>query len=484
MASLSKLTPFDKADWYRGQLLMNQYPSYAEFLAYLANPLFVPREDYNPNLHPRTYKTQPAQYVKTKAEQTKKVNEAWARKKRELQGVDEWWDNKVGSYYYDRNTQTNKSRVNLPWWNPYENREWTLKEIDAQPSSFIDAEEGVRSYNRYYFSRPQSVTRILAVPHKTTGQPTKKKYLQVAYHNPITQNTEWFGYWDEYQGPRDHANYQGYGSRPELYLTDEDRDRMELMHPIMYVSGVNPESYHDKTNQYHDTTKAEYEKHLKYSLAGLTPAKLKEHEKRVKDAERNNWQIWSKKKYTGAEPPSDPIALLNVTKAVRYAQDFPQIKAFTVGARGKVKLQREVLTEDNTSWKVWRSQVIINLHDFGSHLADLEALLKKSMITQTDSDNAEHIKAAKAKIRKEKANIKKRQDPASIAKEVAERMKNVQADVEADAARYIERSEEQIQRQKDWLAQKKTEMKEITAGDEDAFRKIYDRRDRDEIRVW
>ena len=476
MASLSKLTPFDKADWYRGQLLMNQYPSYAEFLAYLSNPLFVPREDYNPNIHLRTHKTQPAQYVKTKAEQTKKVNEAWARKKKELQGVDEWWDNKVNRYW--------EPRVNLPWWNPYENREWTLKEIDAQPSDFIDGR----------FSRPRSETRIRHVPHKTTGQPTKKSYLQVAYLNPITQNTEWFGYWDEYQGPRDHANYQGYGSRPELYLTDEDRDRMELMHPIMYVGGIEPEFYHDKTHPNYDNTRARYEKHLKYSLAGLTPAKLKEHEKRVKEAERHNWQIWSKKKYTGTEPPSDPLALLNVTKAVRYAQDFPQIKAFTVGARGKVKLQREVLTDpyatgtsqtvDNTSWKLWRSQVIINLHDFGSHLADLEALLKKSMITQTDSDNAEHIKAAKAKIRKEKANIKKRQDPASIAKEVAERMKNVQADVEADAARYIERSEEQIQRQKDWLAQKKTEMKEITAGDENAFRKIYDRRDRDEIRVW
>ena len=240
-------------------------------------------------------------------------------------------------------------------------------------------------------------------------------------------------------------------------------------------------SYHDKTNPHHDDTKAEYEKHLKYSLAGLTPAKLKEHEKRWKQRSREMWQIWSKKKYTGAERPSDPTALLNVTKAIRYAQDFPQIKALTVGARGKAKLLREVLMENYDPWRPVRNQVIINLHDFGSHLADLEALSEKTMIAQTESDNAGNIKAAKAKIRKEKATIKKRQDPASIAKEVAERMKNVQADVEADAALYIERSEKEIQKQKDWLAQKKIEMKEITAGDEAAFRRIYDSHNRDEI---
>ena len=124
MANLSKLTSYDKADWYRGQALMNEYPSYAEFLAYLTNPLTIHDPDDKWG-----HRDKPAQYVKTKAEQTQKANEAWAKKKNELQGVDEGRDNKVGSYYYDGNTQTNKSRVNLPWWNPYENREWTLKEI-------------------------------------------------------------------------------------------------------------------------------------------------------------------------------------------------------------------------------------------------------------------------------------------------------------------------------------------------------------------
>ena len=229
MANLSKLTSYDKADWYRGQALMNEYPSYAEFLAYLTNPLTVP---YGPPSH---HRTKPAQYVKTKAEQTQKANEEWkAVKSGQLRGLNEWFDNNL--YYGD-------NRVILPWWNPYENREWTLKEISGQPTDFIDTEEGEgRSYHRYDFSRPQSVTRIRYVPHKTTGQPTKKKYLQVAYHNPITKKTEWLGYWDDYHGPRDLARYQGYYSyRPQLYLTSEDRDRMELMHPIMYVSGVNPE---------------------------------------------------------------------------------------------------------------------------------------------------------------------------------------------------------------------------------------------------
>ena len=398
-----------------------------------------------------------------------------------LGGYKEWFNDHLHSYAsYGGSYQ---SKVILPWWNPYENREWTLKEISAQPSKFIQAEEG-RDYNSYYFSQPKSVTRIRGVPHKTTGQPTKKKYLQVAYYNPITKETEWFGYWDEYQGPRDHANYQGYGTRPELYLTDADLDRMELMHPIMEVKGVNFDSYHDKTNPYHDDTKAGYEKHLKYSLAGLTPAKLKEHEKRQKQRARERWQIWSKKKYTGAERPSDPTALLNVTKAIRYAQQFPQIKSLTIGARGTAKLLRKVLMENYDPWRPERNQVIINLHDFGPHLADLEALSEKAMIAQTESDNAGNIKAAKAKIRKEKATIKKRQDPASIAKEVAERMKNVQADVEADAALYIERSEKEIQKQKEWLAQRKIEMKEIAAGDEAAFRSIYDRHNRDKIEGW
>lgn len=480
MANLSKLTSYDKADWYRGQSLMNQYPSYAEFLAYLTNPLTVPDIQGWSEMG-GYHREKPAQYVKTKAEQTQKANEEWKTMKNRsgLGGYDKWFNNNLNVWA----GRHQSNRVILPWWNPYENREWTLKEISGQPNDFIDAEESEpRAYHRYDFSAPESVKRIRDVPHKTTGQPTKKKYLQVAYYNPITKETEWFGYWDEYQGPRDHAHHQGYHPRPELYLTDADLDRMELMHPIMYVSGVNPDSYHDKTHPYQDDTKAGYEKHLKYSLAGLTPAKLKEHEKRHKQRSRERWQIWSKKKYTGAERPSDPTALLNVTKAIRYAQQFPQIKSLTVGATGKAKLLRKVLMENYDSWRTVYQP--INLHDFGSHLADLEALSGKAMIAQTESDNAGNIKAAKSKIRKEKATIKKRQDPASIAKEVAQRMKNVQADVEADAALYIERSEKEIQKQKDWLAHKKTEMKEITDGDEAAFRSIYDRYDRDNLHAY
>ena len=172
MANLSKLTSYDKADWYRGQALMNQYPSYAEFLAYLTNPVTVP---FGPPSH---HRTKPAQYVKTKAEQTQKANEEWKSVKNsgKLGGYKEWFNDHLHSYAsYGGSYQ---SKVILPWWNPYENREWTLKEISAQPSKFIQAEEG-RDYNSYYFSQPKSVTRIRGVPHKTTGQPTKKKYLQI-----------------------------------------------------------------------------------------------------------------------------------------------------------------------------------------------------------------------------------------------------------------------------------------------------------------
>jgi hypothetical protein len=503
MARLSDVDAVEKADWYRGQRLMTGYGSYEEFLVYLNNPII---SNYRGG------------YVQTKAEQTQKANEAWEKVAEELTHHQHlvWWDNLVpDEYFYDKVSQRTKlqrERVHLPWWNPYENREWTLEEVSQRPREF---QEGGESYYNY---EPPNVRleRLVFIPHKVTGQPTKKGHRQYAYRNPVTGDIEWLGDYYE-RGYNDRSGIKSFyiadvgSTHPNRGLNRSPTyDKMEMMQPIMVYSGITPEAYHDNAPalsdessetmrvRAHENAVQQYDLLLENSMAGLTSQMVKKVENETKADAKGRWPVWNKTKYTGTGPASHIYGLFDVIKAIRYAQQFPKIKALTVGARGQAKLLRTVLVEPPPSpysyrrdiaadnkHKEWERQTIINLYDFGSHLSDLEALSKKAMISEAGADMKGKLKELNKEIRKKKATIKKNQDPAHLAKEVAKRMKTLEETVKQELKWATERVEEELRRLENNKGQTQATQKAITDGGQEDFRHHHGggyRRDRAKIR--
>jgi len=482
MAQLKDLDLATKAAWYRGQATMNNYPSYDEFLAYLNNP---PVSTYD------------GCYVKTKAEQTEKVNEAWKRVEKDIDSHHhiEWFDNIVLN---ERMMIRRRERVHLPWWNPYENREWTLEEVSPLPNEVQDCES--YEYNDYQIP-DERMSRIIYVPHKVTGKPTKQGHTQYAYHNPVTGGIEWFG----------DFNQRGYENPlREWYLADADPlnkspslDKMELMHPIKVYRRIDLETYHDnspassedpmaansekKRVQRHENAKSQYEMLLKNSMAGLTSKRLKDLEKHTKAAARERWPMWSKKKYTNTGELSDITSIFNVIVAIRCAQQFSKIKAITVGAHGRAKLLRTVITEPVSSSsysyprnvvadnkrKEWQREQIINLHDYGTHLSDLEDLSKKPLIAWAKTGLRDTLKELNKNILKEKATIKKNEDPVHLAKEVAKRLKTLEERVKHEFTVQNDRAKQQLRHLEEQKKNTKGAAKVIAAGGQEPFRHKY-----------